>query len=276
MKEINALVFAGYGINCEKEVAIACEMVGFNVQSMHVQKILNGQIDLDAFHFIIFPGGFSFGDELGAGKVFANRLTFIRLESMRCLREHLSHFVDRGGCILGICNGFQLLVKLGLLPGFDKNFSQTISLSNNDSCRFESRWVRHKVVSSRSIFTKDLHEIELPIRHGEGKFVARDASILKRIYDQNQVVLQYSTTEGEPAKQYPENPNGSVDAIGGICDHTGRILGMMAHPEAALFFTQHPQWLRKKEDLRRRQESMPKYGSGIALFKNAIDYLRDN
>jgi phosphoribosylformylglycinamidine synthase I len=287
-KMVKAVVITGCGINCDKEMAVACKEAGFEVETIHASKLFGDTFPWSEAQLLLFPGGFSFGDELGAAKVFANRLLGIK--------NRLQEFVDQGNCILGICNGFQLLVKLGLLPGDKKEYredreesegnakeinenskktsrflrslrdlrgssdsgvnivNQTASLACNDTGRFEARWVNHLVVPSKCIFTQGLESLYLPIRHGEGKFVTDNTELLFR---NQQVVMQYE-----------KNPNGSMDSIAAICDPTGRILGMMAHPEAALYFTQDPRWTRMKE-------SLTSYGSGFAIFKNALNYLKE-
>lgn len=270
MQRVKALVITGYGINCEKETAKACELAGGEVSFIHAQMMFSSTFPWDQAHLILFPGGFSFGDELGAAKAFANRLSYHAMQ----LRDRLQRFVDRGNCILGICNGFQLLVKLGLLPGND-GFNQTVSLTGNDSSRFECRWVHHKVCPSPCIFTRGVHSLYLPIRHGEGKLVG-NSSVISNLFQSQQVVLQYTHEDGKIATDFPDNPNGSIDGIGGICDSTGRIFGMMAHPEAALSFTNDPRWTRTKENLLRSGHELPKHGPGLTLFKNAINYLKDS
>lgn len=248
MKTVRALVLSGYGINCEHEMAKGASLAGAEVTIQHAKAWLLGEIQLSDYDFLLFPGGFSFGDELGAAKAFANRIAF----SAR--RGDLTRFIQEGKCILGVCNGFQLLVKLGILPGVAGS-----ALIRNQSGRFEARWVHQKVLSSRSIFTKGLDELYLPVRHGEGNFVTTDAAKLEGL-----IAMQY----------FPENPNGSQLSISALSDPTGRVLGMMPHPEAALFFTQLPHWTKIKEEKKRAKEPLPVYGPGLALFKNAVDYLR--
>lgn len=254
MSGIHALVITGYGINCEKEMALACDLAGARTEIAHAHALLHNQIDLGQYHLICFPGGFAFGDELGAAKVLANR--------MRGLRDRLQNFVAEGRCILGICNGFQLLVKLGLLPG--QTVKQAISLTYNDHARFDDRWVCHDVATDRCVFTQGLARLNLPIRHGEGKFVLSDDALAAELASRCQVAFRYAG----------DNPNGSYDRIAGICDPTGRILGMMAHPEAALFPTNHPDWLRRKEEAKRNQTPLPDHGEGYFLFKNAVEFLK--
>ena len=242
---VKTFVITGCGINCEKEVAVACTAAGAEVSFVHVKKLFSDSFSWEEAQLLIFPGGFSFGDELGAAKVFANRLLH--------LRDKLQQFVSQGNCILGICNGFQLLVKLGLLPGEGE---QSASLACNDTGRFECRWIHHTVLPSNCIFTQGLSSLYLPIRHGEGKFVSKST---EKLFENKQVVLQYDN-----------NLNGSMDAIAAICDPTGRILGMMAHPEAALYITHDPRWTRMNP------RDLPEFGSGFAIFKNAVTYLKKN
>jgi phosphoribosylformylglycinamidine synthase len=164
------------------------------------------------------------------------------------------------------------LVKLGLLPGYG---CQVATLAGNDSGRFENRWVHHKTFKSSSIFTQGIDHLYLPVRHGEGKLLFKDADIHKKVVDNNQVVFRYATPEGNPSGMYPENPNGSHDAIAGMCDATGRILGMMAHPEAATRMIHHPRWTRYHEEAKRHNGDLPWYGDGLKLFQNAIKYLKE-
>ncbi|HSX04209.1 MAG TPA: phosphoribosylformylglycinamidine synthase subunit PurQ [Rhabdochlamydiaceae bacterium] len=255
MKE--ALVLEGYGINCNREMEVACQSAGAKVTSMHIKCLFDPGFDWSRFKLIVFPGGFTFGDEMGAGKALANRLSHHACS----LRDHLFSFVAGGGMILGICNGFQLLVKLGLLPSLESHLNQSVSLAFNNSAHFECRWIDHEVLPSRCLFTQNLQALYLPIRHGEGKFVAQNDQVIKALFQNGQVVLRYQH----------ENPNGSTEAIAGICDPTGRILGMMAHPEAAIFFTQDPHWIRKKEQLKLQQKELPIYAESLSLFKNALN-----
>ena len=264
MRTVRALVFSGYGINCEREMAYGAIQAGAETTVVHAKAWLSGQVELSDFDLLLFPGGFSFGDELGAAKAFANRIAFSKRS------DDLLHFIDQGKCILGICNGFQLLVKLGILPGFGKKTEA--SLMRNEKGKFEARWVHQKVLPSRSIFTAGLKDLYLPVRHGEGNFTMPDP---ERLFAEGRIVLQYAGPEGEPAFDYPNNPNGSQNSIAGICDKTGRVLGMMPHPEAALFFTQMPDWVRRKEELKRKGLPIPDIGPGLALFKNAVSYLRN-
>jgi phosphoribosylformylglycinamidine synthase len=193
--------------------------------------------------------------------VFANKLKFN-------LGEDLERFIEGGNLVLGICNGFQVLAKLGLLPAFDGNYwNQTVSLTYNDSGRFEDRWVHLKVnPDTRCLFVKGIETLDLPVRHGEGKFVTDNREILQRVLTGNQLVLTYTDSQGN-APLYPDNPNGSMGDVAGICDPTGRIFGLMPHPEAYNHRTNHPLWTR---------EELPEEGRGLAIFYNAVEFAREH
>jgi phosphoribosylformylglycinamidine synthase I len=253
-----ALILTGYGINCDYETEHAFSMVGAEAKRVHVNDIIYGIENLEDYQIIAFPGGFSFGDDIASGKVLANKMKFNIFESLK-------KFIDNGKLIIGICNGFQAMVKMGLIPALNKNYNgQSVTLTFNDSGRFEDRWVYLKGnPNSKCIFTKGIEMIYLPVRHGEGKFVATQ-EILQRLKKNNHVVFQYIDDKGRLGK-YPWNPNGSLENIAGICDETGRIFGMMPHPEAYLHRTNHPRWTR---------EQMREEGMGMKIFRNAIEFIR--
>jgi len=253
------------------EMAYACKLGGADeVDIVHISELIYGLRRLDSYHFLNLPGGFLDGDDLGAAKAGANRIKYARVkDTSERLYDQLLKFIKQGKLILGICNGFQLMVKAGLLPGFNRDFeTQTVTLTYNDSGRFEDRWVCLKInPNSPCIFTKGMERVYLPVRHGEGKFIPRDEKILKRLHEDGLVVVQYSDEHfQQPTMTYPLNPNGSVDAIAGICDESGRLFGMMPHPEAYLYYTNHPRWTR---------ERLPEEGEGILFFRNAITYIRE-
>jgi phosphoribosylformylglycinamidine synthase len=255
------------------EMAHACRLAGSDITDIvHISDILSGDKKITDYHFLNLPGGFLDGDNLGAAQAGAHRFKHaIIKEAGQPLIRQLIEFVNNGGLILGICNGFQLMVKTGLLPAFDQNYKQRlVSLTYNDSGRFEDRWIMCRAEqSSPCIFTKGIDKIELPVRHGEGKFVTIDADVLKRLRDNNHIALRYvDPYTGEPTQKYPMNPNGSEEAIAGICDSTGRLMGLMPHPEAFLHKTNHPQW--------RRKQDMPEEGAGLIFFRNAVEYIRNN
>ena len=261
MKKPKVLVLTGYGINCDYETQTAFAQAGADAKRVHINDIIDGKVSLDDYQIIAFPGGFSFGDDIGAGKVLAVKFGF-------SLGEALRKFVSGGNLVIGICNGFQSLTKLGVLPSTGKTDSQEATLTFNDSGRFEDRWVYLKVnEKSPSIFTKNLDRMYLPVRHGEGKFVAANEKIQSSIIRNQQVPLQYCDEQGNPTQEYPLNPNGSPMAIAGVCDPTGRIFGMMPHPEAYLFRTNHPRWTR---------ENLPEEGIGQKIFHNAVEFARRN
>ncbi len=269
-KKVKSIVITGNGTNCEMEMAHACRLAGFDeVDIVHISELLYGEKSLDDYHFLNLPGGFLDGDDLGSAKAGANRILHAKVKGKEeILYSQFMRFIKQGKLILGVCNGFQLLVKLGMLPGFDGDYGmQTVTLTFNDSGRFEDRWVYLRVSpDSPCIFTKNIAGIYLPVRHGEGKFITKDQEILKRLHEDHQVVVQYSNEDYEEATMdYPANPNGAVDAIAGICNSTGRIFGLMPHPEAYLHYTNHPRWTREK---------LPVEGMGLAIFKNAVDFIR--
>ena len=242
-----------------------------SVEIVHISELLCGEKRLVDYHFLNLPGGFLDGDDLGSAKAGANRIVHAQIgRGKEKLYHQVIDFIRDGKLILGVCNGFQLLIKLGLLPAFGNDYAtQTVTLTFNDSGRFEDRWVYLKVNgNSPCVFTKGLEGIYLPVRHGEGKIVTKDPAIREQLHTNNQIALQYSdVTYRRAVMDYPYNPNGSVDAIAGICDESGRIFGLMPHPEAYLHYTNHPRWTR---------ENLPEDGAGLGLFKNAVDFIREN
>lgn len=255
---IRVAILYGYGINCQDETEYACRVAGFpEVRKIHLNKFLKGEENLEDFHFLIFPGGFSGGDQLGAG-------VFLSLK-MEKLKDDIQKFVANGKLILGICNGFQVLVNLGLLPG---------SLTYNDCGNFQNRWLFLSVSDSSCIFTKGIDFLELPIRHAEGKFWAQ-SDVLKRLKHNKQIVVRYAREDKSLAEGiFPFNPNGSLMDIAGITDSSGRVYGLMPHPEAYIDWSNHPSWTRKKERLKREGKVIPKYGEGLLIFRNAFEYLK--
>lgn len=257
--QINILVLYGYGINCDNETEQGFKMVGGNVKKVHINELISGEKKLKNYQILVFPGGFSFGDDISAGKVLANKFKYN-------LWKELTGFINNGKLIIGICNGFQVMVKLGILPAFDRDYGkEKITLTFNDSGRFEDRWVYLKInQESNCIWTQGINNLYLPIRHGEGKFVLKDKKIGERLSKQNQVVMQYVDDKGNLAG-YPFNPNGSENNIAGICDKTGRIFGLMPHPEGFLFYQNHPRWTRKEFQENRR----------LKIFKNAVEFAKN-
>lgn len=269
---VKSIVITGYGTNCETEMAHACRLAGSDVVDIvHFSDLLSGDINLCDYHFLNLPGGFLDGDNLGAAQAGAHRIkTAVVMKTGERLFDQLLQFVDNGGLVLGICNGFQLMVKTGLLPALDGNHEErVVSLTYNDSGRFEDRWVVCGVENqSPCVFTKGVELLELPVRHGEGKFVAIDKETIDQLEQNRLVALRYLSPEtATPTMEYPYNPNGSYASIAGICDPSGRMMGLMPHPEAFLHFTNHPRWTR---------EELSEEGAGLVFFKNAVNYIREN
>jgi phosphoribosylformylglycinamidine synthase len=255
-----ALVLTGYGINCDYETQHAFNLVGADAKRVHINDIIDKIENLEDYQILAFPGGFSFGDDISSGKVLANKMKFN-------IFGDLQKFIDDGKVIIGICNGFQSMVKLGILPAFERNYKkQVTTLTFNDSGRFEDRWVYLRInPKSRCIFTKNIDMLYLPVRHGEGKFVAKEI-FLQKLNKNNQVALWYVDEKGN-LSGYPWNPNGSLENIAGICDGTGRIFGLMPHPEAYLYKTNNPRWTREK---------LSEEGMGVKIFRNAVDFIKEN
>ena len=265
-KDVKVLVLRTAGTNCDKETAFAFTSCGAHVESVHIHQLCVEKNLLGSYHILAIPGGFSYGDDIASGKILANEL---RLK----LADPLRQFVSRGKLVIGICNGFQILVKAGILPGIlddqkdTLDYSQKTTLTYNDSGKFEDRWI-HLKAHGHSVWTQGLKDvIDLPIAHGEVKFIPQDQNVLSQLRKNGQIALRYCTAEGKKPHGYPENPNGSVDNIAGITDISGRILGLMPHPERHFLFTHHPRWTRLKK-------SGP-LGDGAKVFENGIHYVRE-
>jgi phosphoribosylformylglycinamidine synthase I len=257
---VRACVLFAAGTNCDQESAYALELVGAVPEVVHVNRFRSGEQKLKDYQILLIPGGFSYGDYIASGRVLATELKHF-------LRDQIEQFVARGKLVLGICNGFQVLVKCGLLPAFERPFEpQSVTLDTNDSGRYEDRWVYLKVEESPGVFTRNIESpMYLPVAHAEGKFLAKSTGVLARLGESRQVCLRYTTLTGEPPA-FPDNPNGSEDDIAGICDPTGRIFGLMPHPERFIRREQHPRWHRERID----------EPHGIAIFRNAVEYARKN
>ena len=267
MKNKKTLILSGMGLNCERETAYACEKSGANeVEILHTLRFLEGAVDLKDYDFIVFIGGFLDGDYLGSARVGANRFKYGSSHSFNP-KAQLRDFVESGKLLLGICNGFQLLVKLGFLPDESQAFeSQTVSLTQNQKGIFEDRWVQLTTnPKNNNIFTQGFEQIYLPVRHGEGRIVVTESSVQDQLITENQIAMFYADQKGDPTAEYPDNPNGSWNNIAAISNKKGNILGMMPHPEAYNHYTNHPHWTRltfNEED-----------GEGLKIFKNAYRYL---
>jgi len=277
MKTVRALVLTGYGLNCDYETDFSLKLAGADSERVHINELIpSGKIDarvtLDNYHILVLGGGFSWADDHGAGVIMAAKLRYN-------IGDQIEEFIKEGKLIMGICNGFQALVNLGLLPGFDGDYhSRKVALTYNDSGNFVDRWVTLSAQEDTvCIFTKGISTLELPVRHGEGKFYAKK-EIIDRLIEKKQVVIRYADEQGRPAQgRWPFNPNGSLYDIAGVCDSTGRIFGVMPHPEAYNHYTNHPGWTRKREELARTGKEIEKEeGEGIIIFRNAVEYIRKN
>lgn len=270
MSDVQVLVLRAAGINCDEETTHCWRLAGAYPTLVHVNGLAESPSMLSDYSIVTIPGGFSYGDDLGAGTILAQRI-------LQTVADPLREFVDRGGGILGICNGFQVLVKMGLLPGGDFGRDQ-VTVTYNDSARFEARWVRLEVGTDKCPFLtctaqaratpsvtteqRALRTLELPVEHAEGRVLTASPAIARRLLDSGQVALRYVDASGNH-DQYPANPNGSVLGIAGLCDSTGRIFGLMPHPDRYFDHTQHPTWTRGRPD---------RDPDGLTIFKNAVAY----
>jgi len=237
------LVLEGFGLNCERETAIALNEMGADVRIVHFYKLQSRREKLEEYAAFVIPGGWSFGDDIAGGKVLANRIKYRIWGQVKKFREEEKP-------IVGICNGFQMLVKLGILPDLEGEGRQEVTLANNASGRFEDRWITMapEKLKSKCLYAKGVDYISAPVRHGEGRFIARDGRMLERIEEMGLVAFRYANEDGRRKEGegvgYPKNPNGSHNDIAGICDESGRVFGMMPHPECSVFQWQCPQFRR--------------------------------
>lgn len=256
MTKPKVLIFSGYGLNCEEETKYAFELAGGAADIVHINDLIAGLKKIKDYQILAFPGGFSYGDDTGSGKAYANKV-----------RNHLwadvADFVSKDKLVIGICNGFQILTDLGLLQG---------ALTFNDSARYLNRWIDLKIEGS-SPWLRGIKTISLPIAHGEGKFYA-DKKMFKELKDAKNIAARYVKGDICKYQDLPANPNGSLEDIAGITAHDGRVLGMMPHPERALFTTQLPQFTYLKEKSRRENKPLPEYGPALQIFKNAIEFFQ--
>ena len=256
MLKVKVLVLRAPGTNCDGETAFAFQQAGAVPSLCHVNQLIRHERRLSDYQVLVFPGGFSYGDDIAAGKVQA-------VELKQKLGEEIRQFVSDGGLVLGICNGFQVLAKAGILPDLNRPDAPPLTLAANDSGKFECRWT-HLLVAGKSpcVFTQGIDSMYLPVAHGEGKVIT-DMRGLREI----NTAVYYADESGNTQAGYPHNPNGSMNNIAGVCDPSGRIFALMPHPERFIRFTQHPQWTRRKP-----KES----GDGLAIFKNAVKFAKNS
>ncbi|MBN1589075.1 MAG: phosphoribosylformylglycinamidine synthase subunit PurQ [Pirellulales bacterium] len=274
----NVLILRAPGTNCDLETAFAFETAGAKTERVHVNRLLEEPNRFDRFQILCIPGGFSYGDDVAAGRILANQI-------IHHLSDAMARFKDAGKLILGICNGFQVLIRSGVLLDGNAEQGSPATLTWNDSGRYEDRWVRLGTDGTKCVFFKDVERMYLPVAHAEGKFVARDEATLNRLAAAGQLVLRYLPLDGgmagakrsagwlghsEAVPQatdilpFPDNPNGSQANVAGVCDATGRVLGLMPHPERHITRTQHPRWTRPETT---------QTGDGLKLFENAVAYF---
>lgn len=255
MSSPHAIILRAPGTNCDAEAAFAFESAGATVERLHLMALRENPAKLRQAQILVCPGGFSYGDDVAAGKILANQL-------QNFLGDAMKEFRDAEKLILGICNGFQALLKAGLLLQPDDD-GPLATLAHNANGQFQDRWVHLKVESQKSPFLTGIERMHVPIAHGEGNFTCRKDWILNGLMRTGQVVLRYTDAGGNEGG-FPHNPNGSQNDIAGICDASGRVLGLMPHPERHVLGTQHPQWTRN---------GLKKEGEGMPLFRNAVSYF---
>jgi phosphoribosylformylglycinamidine synthase subunit PurQ / glutaminase len=257
MPKPTAVVVRAPGTNCHEETAFAFESAGAVVEIRRLGEVLEGPAILEKPQIFCVPGGFSYGDDLGAGRIFASKLS-------GPLGDRLKAFRDRGGLILGVCNGFQVLLQTGLLIEPSPDGTPRATLTQNAKGRFEDRWVHLKLTPGRCVFIDEVQVITLPVAHGEGNFIVESASLIDDLEAQHRIACRYVDADGRPG-DYPVNPNGSTAGVAGVCDETGRVFALMPHPERHISPYQHPHWTRR--------ENQPEHGDGFVFFRNAVRYF---
>lgn len=265
MPSPRVLILRAPGTNCDEETAYAFEAAGAVAERVHVNRLIENPALKDRYQVLCVPGGFSYGDDIAAGRILATRLR-------RHLSEMVDQFVHGGGdrLVLGICNGMQVLMRLGVLTeGVGAGDSAPATLTWNDHGRFEDRWVHLAVDRTPCVFLRDVEKMYLPMAHAEGKFVASDRTVIEQLKSEGRLAMRYANgPDGgveEDVLSFPANPNGADANVAGVCDATGRVFGLMPHPERHIDPTQHPTWTRRSEQ--------PEYGDGFAMFKNAVDWF---
>lgn len=268
MTNPRTIVLTGYGINCDDETGFAFERAGSPADTVHVNDLITNPGRLNDYQILVFPGGFSYGDDTGSGKAMANRIK-------NNLMDELKSFIERDTLMLGICNGFQVMTIMGIIPSLNGIAGEAeVALEHNETFRHQCRWVDLRIEKdSPSVFIKGIEILHIPVSHGEGKFYA-PSDVLRSIEEDNLVTMRYTLPDGGPAKgEFPFNPNGSVNDIASVCDRTGRLMGLMPHPERGIFFTQRDDWTYLKERMEREGKPVPEEGGGIEIFRNAVRYF---
>jgi phosphoribosylformylglycinamidine synthase subunit PurQ / glutaminase len=282
MPQPNVLILRAPGTNCDNETAFAFQKAGAKTETLHINRLLENPGLFERFQILCVPGGFSYGDDIASGRILGNQI-------QHHLNDQMVKFKDEGKLMLGICNGFQILMKSPVLLPADKEKGPAATLTTNDSGKYEDRWVHLETRGSKCVFLQDIEQMYLPVAHAEGKFVARDESVLQNLDAAGQLALRYVSPRGAPTEgwsgegpvvraesdipskirgilPFPENPNGAQADVAGVCDSTGRVLGLMPHPERYLDPMQHPCWTRGEAG---------KVGDGFQIFVNAVKYFGD-
>ncbi len=260
-----AIVLSGYGLNCEEETKFAFELAGARADIVHINDLIADPKRLEAYQIMALPGGFSYCDDTGAGNAFASRMK-------SHLEAPIRRFIEQDHLLIGICNGFQIISNMGLVPAISKSYgARSMALTRNDNARYIDRWV-DVAPANHSPWLAGLDKLAVPIAHGEGRLFADDI-VLADLRERNLIAIRYERGEMCEYLELPANPNGSADDIAGVTDETGRVLGLMPHPERAVFFTQLPNWPVLAELARRNHQEVPEFGPGLAVFANSVAYF---
>jgi len=264
-----ALVVAGYGLNCEEETAYAFERVGFNSSYAHINDIIENPKMLDDVQALSVPGGFSYGDDTGSGNAFAQKMRLT-------LGDTLKEFISRDTLTIGICNGCQVVVNLGLTPAIDNQYGvRQVAVTHNASARYQCRWIDLKVEKSNSPWLQNIESLHVPVAHGEGRFMMDDET-LDKLKQNDQVALRYAKNGAAANGEFPFNPNGSTDDIAGITDESGRVLVLMPHPERGMFSWQRDDFAKLKDTAARNGQALAEESDGLLIFQNAANYFGIN
>jgi phosphoribosylformylglycinamidine synthase subunit PurQ / glutaminase len=261
------LVLTGYGVNCEEETAYVFEKAGAESEIVHVNDLIDGRKKMLDYQIMAIPGGFSYGDDTGAGNALANRIK-------NNLREDVLKFAQADKLMIGICNGCQMIANLGVAPAIEEKYGdRQVALMHNKTARYECRWVHLKNQSEKCIWTRGIDTIHLPIAHGEGNFYTDDET-LAEMKKGDQIAFRYINEDGSRAAgQFPANPNGALEDIAAFCDTSGRIMAIMPHPERFHCFTNEDGWTKEKERLLREGKELPDKGAGMKIFENGVKWF---
>ena len=264
-----ALVITGYGLNSEEETARGLEYVGFNTEIRHINDLAENPSELNDIQLISVPGGFSYGDDTGSGNAFAQKMRLT-------IGDALKEFVARDTLTIGICNGCQVVVNLGLAPAIGGECGvRQVAVTHNASARYQCRWIDLKVEKSSSPWLQNMETLHVPVAHGEGRFMMDDTT-LQALKDNDQIGLRYAKDGQAAGGEFPFNPNGSTDDIAGITDESGRVLVLMPHPERGMFTWQRDDYASLKDHARRNRQALPEESDGLKLFQNAAEYFGVN